>query len=343
MYKVIKNFCSQFAYEPIVENSGQLGKYKKFVVVGMGGSNLVTGLLRLWKPEIAIIIHRDYGLPILPAAVWGETLVIASSYSGNTEETLDGFTVAGENGLARAVITVGGKLLWGAKREGVPYIQLPDTGIQPRSAMGFSFLALLKLVGDKKDLQEVRKLNISLRSDDFEGAGRKLAQKLKSFVPIIYSSTRNEAIAHNWKVRFNETGKIPAFYNVFPELNHNEMTGFDPASLVGMNALRETQPTKSAGFGVSTERKKLQKLFHFIFLRDDDDDPRIQKRMETTAELYKNINFPVEVLKLEGKNQLLKIFSSLVLADWVAYYTAVEYGVEPEQVPMVEKFKKLMI
>lgn len=320
MYKVIKNFSSQFAYEPVVENSGRLGKYKKFVVVGMGGSNLTTGLLQLWKPELAMVIHLDYGLPMLSAEIWKETLVIASSYSGNTEEPLDGFKVAGEKGLARAAISVGGKLLEEAKKEGVPYIQLPDTGIQPRSAAGFSFLALLTIMGEKESLEEARSLHLSLHPEDYEDAGQEFAEKLKGFIPLIYASSRNEALAHNWKVRFNETAKIPAFYNIFPELNHNEMTGFD----------------------IQNSTQLLSQNFLVIILKDKEDHPRIQKRMEMTAELYKQRGLPVEFLEISGKSKLLKIFSSLILADWVAYYMAEQYGVEAEEVPMVEEFKKMM-
>lgn len=318
--EVIRNFGSQFTYQPTLVNGGGLGRYKKFVVVGMGGSNLVTGLLKIWKPELDVISHRDYGLPPLSAEGKEEVLVIAVSYSGNTEETVDGFRVAGERNLPRAAISIGGKLLEEAKKAGAPYIQLFDTKIQPRSAAGFIFLALLKIMGEEKSLGEAEELHLSLRPEDYENAGRKLAKKLKGFVPIVYASLRNKPLAQNWKARFNETGKIPAFYNIFPELNHNEMTGFD--------IQKSTQP--------------LSRNFLVIMLKDAEDHPRIQKRMEMTAELYKNRSLPVEVLKLEGKNKLLKIFSSLVLADWTAYYTAQEYGVEPEQVPMVEEFKDLI-
>lgn len=320
MYEVIKNFCSQFAYKLVVENNGRLGKYKKFVVVGMGGSNLTTGLLQLWKPELDMVVHRDYGLPILSVEVQKEILVIVSSYSGNTEEALDGFKVAGEKGLARAAISIGGKLLAEAKKEGVPYIQLPDTGIQPRSAAGFSFLALLKIIGEEEALEEASGLHLSLHPEDYKDAGQKLAKKLKGFVPLIYTSLRNKPLAQNWKVRFNETAKIPAFYNVFPELNHNEMTGFDIQKLT----------------------KSLSQNFLVIMLKDNEDHPRIQKRMEMTAELYKQRGLPVEFLEVSGKSKLLKFFSSLILADWTAYYIAKGYEVEAEQVPMVEEFKKLM-
>lgn len=318
--ETIKHFSDQFTYSPTIENGERPQWRSKFVVLGMGGSNLTTGLLKVWKPELDVISHRDYGLPALPADILQEVFIIAVSYSGNTEETLDGFRVAGERNLPRSVISTGGKLLEEAKSEGVPYIQLPDTKIQPRSAAGFIFLALLKIMGEGKSLEEARGLNLSLHPEDYENQGRELARKLKGFVPIIYSSLRNKPLAQNWKVRFNETGKIPAFYNVFPELNHNEMTGFD----------------------IQKSTKSLSQNFLAIILKDDQDDPRIQKRMEMTAELYKNRSLPVEVLRLEGKNQLLKIFSSLVLADWTAYYTAQEYGVEAEQVPMVEEFKGLL-
>lgn len=319
--EVIRNFGSQFTYQPTLVNGDGMGRYKKFVVVGMGGSNLVTGLLKVWKPELDVISHRDYGLPPLSVEDWDRAFIVAVSYSGNTEEIIDGFKAAGEKNLPRAVISIGGKLLEEAKKASAPYIQLPDTKIQPRSAAGFIFLALLKIMGEEKSLQEAGGLHLSLRPEDYENAGRKLAKKLKGFVPIIYASSRNKPLAQNWKTRFNETGKIPAFYNVFPELNHSEMTGFD--------IQKSTQP--------------LSKNFLVIMLKDDQDDPRIQKRMEITAELYKNRNLPVEVLKLEGKNKLLKIFSSLVLADWTAYYTAQQYGVEAEQVPMVEEFKRLIV
>ena len=321
MYQVIKNFHTQFEFEPKIENAGSLGKYEKYVVIGVGGSNLVTGLVSMWKPEIDMVIHRSYGLPFLSAQVWQKTLVVASSYSGNTEEPLDGFAEAGKRNLARAVISTGGGLLKSAIEEKVSYIKIPDTGIQPRSAAGFIFLALLKLMGKEKEVTEVRDLRLRLNPQDYEKAGQELAKKIKGFVPLIYASLANEALARNWKVRFNETGKIPAFYNVFPELNHNEMIGLD----------------------VQDSTRPLSQNFLVIILKDEEDDSRIKTRMQVLADLYRKRGLPVKFLDISGKNKLLKIFSSLVLADWTAYYTAQEYGVEAEQVPMVEEFKKLIV
>src|SRR3989344_4288396 len=224
----IINFPKQFLFEPKIENQGKLklAKFKKFIVCGMGGSHLSGDLVKLWKPGLDIIIYSDYGLPPLGRREKKNTLVIASSYSGNTEETIDAFRTAVRNKISVAAISTGGKLLELAQKYRIPYIKLPDTGIQPRMATGLGFRAFLKVLGEKKALIESAKLAYSLKPLKLENQGRNLAKKLKGFVPVIYSSQRNSAIAYNWKIKFNETGKIPAFYNILPELNHNEMTGF---------------------------------------------------------------------------------------------------------------------
>src|SRR3989344_9035331 len=227
MRDAIKNFHTQFEYEPKVANGEKLKSYQKYVVLGMGGSHLAADLLRLWDPNLDVVVRSDYGLPPLSDSDWEKTLVIASSYSGNTEEPLDGFQQAQEQGLAVAAIAVGGELLRLAKEAKVPYIQLPDTGIQPRSALGFSLKAFFKLLGEETALSELTSLAEILNPELLEKEGHDLARILKDKVPVIYASARNEAIAYNWKIKFNETGKIPAFYNVIPELNHNEMTRFD--------------------------------------------------------------------------------------------------------------------
>lgn len=320
MSDAIKNFAKQFAFEPIIENGEKFIVKKKVIVAGMGGSALAAGLLKTWNPNLTLSIHKDYGLPFISDSEKKDTLVIASSYSGNTEETLDAYQQAGIQGIARVAIAVGAKLIQAAQKDNSPYIQLPNTGIQPRSALGFSFKAHLKLLGFSDALKEISALSKELNPGAFENDGKKLAHTLNGFIPIMYSSARNESIAYNWKIKFNETGKIPAFYNILPELNHNEMTGFD----------------------VQTSSRFFAEKFFFIFLRDRADHPRIVKRMEILEKLYQDRKLPVRVIDLEGAHPFYKIFSSLVLADWTALYTAEQYGLESEQVPMVEEFKKLV-
>ena len=338
IYDAIKNFNKQFEYEPKIENESNWKKFDKFVVAGMGGSNLTAGLVKICQPEIQILNHKDYGLPDLLDEEWSRTLVIASSYSGNTEETLDAYEEAGRRGFARVAISIGGKLLELAKKDGVPYVQMPDTGIQPRSALGYSFKGMLKLMGEEGALKEVSELAYTFKPEEWEKEGQNLAQKLKGKIPIIYSSWRNFPIAYSWKIKFNETAKIPAFHNFFPELNHTEMTGFDPVRAL---TAAPGQPI-SNGTSSLEERKKLNSLLHFIFLKDKDDHPRIQKRMDVTEKMYKARGLPVEILGLHGENVFYKIFSSLILVDWASYYLGENYGVETEQVPMVETFKGLL-
>ncbi|MBI3115000.1 MAG: hypothetical protein HYZ09_00725 [Candidatus Kerfeldbacteria bacterium] len=319
MQDAIKGFAKQFAFTPVVAN-GPVPRKPHTIVLGMGGSHLAADILAAWQPERSLTIHSDYGLPPLPPSVLKDSLVIASSYSGNTEEVLDGFAKAQQQGLAVAALAVGGKLLELANQNNVPYVQLPDTGIQPRSALGFSLLALLKLMGNEEGLQEAAKLSQTLKPEKLEPEGRALAEQFRGKVPVIYASTPNRAIAYNWKIKLNETGKIPAFMNVIPELNHNEMNGFD-----ARDASRE-----------------LSRQFAFIFLRDRNDHSRNQKRFEVVRQQYENRGFPVTILELKGKTPLEKIFRSLLVADWFAVHTAESYGLESEQVPMIEEFKQLI-
>jgi len=309
------------SYQPEIENQENLIKKSGLVIVGMGGSNLAPGLLQIWKPNLNITIWRDYGLPDWTPEKLKDKLIVLSSYSGNTEETIDAFKTARERNLPMAVISTGGKLLSLAIENSVPYIKLPDTGIQPRSALGLSVKAFLKLMGEEGELEKINELAESLKPKDYEKDGKMLAEKVKNHIPVIYASKCNSSLAYGWKIKFNETGKIPAFYNVFPELNHNEMNGFD----------------------VKNANKALCNKFYFIFLKDKEDDPRILKRMEVLEKLYEQRGLRIEKLELGEGNVWRKIFSSLVLADWTAYYTALEYGLESEQVSMVEEFKKLIL
>ena len=316
MYESIKNFSKQLEYKPEIINSDNSNKYERFIFVGMGGSALAPDLLRVTNPELDILIHRDYGLPDLPDKVLQNSLIILNSYSGNTEEVLDAFKLALGKGLSLVAVSIGGKLLELARQSAIPYVEMPDWGLEPRMALGINLRALLRVLGQDKALDTLSEV----RLNDFEKIGKELAKKLRGFVPIIYSSRKNGPIAYTWKVKINETAKKPSFSNVFPELNHNEM----------------------AGFHVGEVSKLLSQNFHFIFLKDTADSPRISKRMEITAKLFQKQKLSVETIELGGDNVFAKTFSSLQLADWVSYYIAKEYGVDPTDISAIEEFKKLI-
>lgn len=320
MRDTIVNFHTQFEFEPKILNEENLGDPKSYIICGMGGSNLAGDLLEIVSPGTDVYSHRDYGLPPWSDARLKGSLVILSSYSGTTEETLSSYWTAKPKGLSMAIVSAGWRLLEFAKHDKLPYIEIPDTKIQPRMATGFNFLALLALMRKVGELADARMLAGLLKPVEYEEAGRALAKKIRGKVPIIYSSRRNRGLSYNWKIKFNETGKIPAFANVLPELNHNEMTGFD----------------------VTGKTRPLSENFHFIFLRDSADSEKIQKRMDILAKLYRDRRLLVEEVVVEGDTPYKKIFSSLILADWTALYTGESYGAETAEVPMVEEFKKLI-
>lgn len=320
MRDAIINFPKQFAFEPNVHFQENLFKTNKFLLCGMGGSHLAADLCPMFNSGVDLLIHSDYGLPRLSEEEISNRLIIASSYSGTTEEVLDGFQLALQKRLPCAVITTGGILLDIAKKHQTPFVQMPDKGIQPRSALGLSFRSLLALIGDRKTLQETRVLSEILDPLHDELRGKELAVSMKDKIPILVASAKNRPIAYHWKTKMNETGKIPAFFNVIPELNHNEMNGFD----------------RKGGAGELSER------FYFIFLLDNEDHPKNQRRMKILKQLYEERGLPVIEIEMKGRTLGEKIFSSTMLADWISLAIAELYGCESERVPLVQKFKEMM-
>lgn len=320
MRDAILNFPQQFLYEPHIANGSLPVGLDHYVVLGMGGSALAAGLLQAAHGDRSVVVHRDYALPHIPSHTRERTLIIASSYSGNTEEVIHGFEAALVAKLPVIAISTGGRLLELARKHRVPYIELPTVGLQPRMALGYSMQALLAVMDDRVGLAVTRALADDLRPHLFDGVGETLASQLRGAIPVVYTSTRYASLGYIWKIKFNETGKIPAFTNVVPELNHNEMTGFDVA------------PSTIA----------LAKPFHFLFLRAPDDDARVARRMEVLERLYRDRGLAVTTVALRGDNIYERLFSSVLSADWTAYHLALHYGSDPTNVPMVEEFKKLI-
>ncbi len=316
----IIGFTDQCLYEPSIEGVFRTTAATRFLIVGMGGSHLAADIVQKARPDVAIRIHSDYDVPPLSAAEQAETLVILSSYSGNTEEVLSAAERGLEQGLTMGVIAVGGKLIEFARAHQLPYIQLPKTGIQPRSALGFSVRALQKMMGLETDLQTTRALATTLQWSVARTIGESLATQLYNTVPIIYTSTAYAPIGYNWKIKFNENVKIPAFCNQVPELNHNEMNGFD----------------------VVDSTRGLMTGFTFIFLQAATDHPHNKKRFTALRKLYEARNLRVLTVEITGENFYEQVFSSLLIADWVTVHLAQYYGQDAEQVPMVEEFKKII-
>lgn len=309
-------FNEQFNFQPEIVNSQKLkGNYKNFILAGMGGSHLAAGLFHIFRPGINLYIHKDYGLPPYEGSFMQESLLIASSYSGNTEEVVDFAAEAYAKGYDLAIITTGGKLLDFAKENELPYIVLPQTGIQPRTALGFSSLALASLV-EPDLIPELQSLADVLGDESIREQAKELSEGLTSKIPIIYSSAQNKALSYIWKITMNETAKIESYFNIFPELNHNEMQSFEKDS------------------------QNIDVSRHFIIIHDSNDEPRIELRMKTTENLYQEQGHTVSSIFLEGESTTEKVFRSVLLANWTAFYIASSRGAEAEQVPLIEEFKK---
>jgi glucose/mannose-6-phosphate isomerase len=328
LYDVIKNIPDQLLTGlEIAKDVKVEGKFKAIEISGMGGSSLPANILRIYLHDLfrkntsanhrfGIFQNRSYRLP--PES-FDECLNIISSYSGNTEETLASFEEVLEHKLPCIGIAAGGKVAEMCRENNVPFVLMPppEKILQPRMALACNFSAVFQvlinsgMVEDKrKDFEEaVSKLKES--GQMFEEQGKKIAEKIVGKTPVVYGSTRFKSLAMIWKIMFNENAKTPAFWNFFPELNHNEMIGF-------------TKP---------------QGKFHLIVLRDQEVDPRILKRMQITTNILKKYGTDSTIVDMPEGGMLFQIFATLQIGCWASYYLALKYGINPTPVEMVEELK----
>ncbi|OGZ72399.1 MAG: bifunctional phosphoglucose/phosphomannose isomerase [Candidatus Staskawiczbacteria bacterium RIFCSPLOWO2_01_FULL_38_12b] len=305
----------------LAKNINIENNFSNVIICGIGGSALPGDILNtIVNAPIPISLHRSYNLPTQANE---KSLVICISYSGNTEEPLSALQEAITRKLPIICMASGGQIEMLCLKNNIPFVKIPS-GIQPRSATGYIFSALVKILANAKIIddmsseilrtsKQLQEINTSL-----ENEGNKLAKKLSKKIPVIYSSDSLKNLAMVWKIKFNENSKIPAFYNYFPELNHNEMVGYTGLKKLGI------------------------KNFFVIILQDKSEHPRILKRMELTTNIIKKSGAKVEIIGIKDGSPLFKIFSSLLLGDWVSYYLAMENDTDPTPVSMVEEFKKLM-
>ena len=298
----------------------------KVIILGMGGSAIGGDLVRslaLAEAGIPVIVHRDYGLP---SFVDDRTLVIASSYSGNTEETLSGFEPSLKTGAKKLVMTTGGTLNELAEANNLPVYKI-EYKAQPRAALGFSFLPTLGVlqklgfISDKSaDIDEtVRVLeNLSAKLDEksplASNPAKQLAQRLYGKLSVVYGAGILAEAAHRWKTQINENGKAWAFYEVFPELNHNATVGFP-------------LPKEIAG------------RVRVIMLRSPLFNERVKLRYEVTAELLERAGVAYEYVDSIGESPLCQMMSTVMMGDFTSYYLAILYKVDPSPVDVISYLK----
>ncbi len=304
------------------------GDFDKIMISGMGGSALPGNLFRIYlndlfrkngKKPLPVFQNRFYGLP--PES-FDRCLNFVCSYSGNTEETLEAFEEAIGSGLPTIGLSAGGKLEERCRETGTPHVKLPmpSPDFQPRIGTGYFFGALFAILANHGLIPDARAEvlasadRLSDRLLDIEARGKEIAADLAGKTPVVYASVKYKAVAMVWKIKLNENAKTPAFWNFFPELNHNEMVGF-------------TNP---------------QADFTVVMLRDKEDHPRNLKRFDVTAALLREEGIPVRIVDMDGGDVFGNIFGSILLSDFASYHLALRYGIDPTPVDMVERLKKML-
>jgi glucose/mannose-6-phosphate isomerase len=302
-------------------------KIDKVVVLGMGGSAIGGSLLRNFASRLTrpiIFVTRDYDLP---SFVDDRTLVIASSYSGNTEETLSVFSQALKLKCKKLAMTSGGKLKALAEEAKVP-VFLIDVVSQPRAALGYSFIpliAFLQKLGFLKDktaeveamIQDLERLveEFNETVPTSSNRAKQLAAKLQGKIAVIYGAGIISAVARRWKTQINENSKTWAFYEIFSELNHNAVVGYQ-------------SPPEMAS------------KIHVVLLRCPSLHPRNLIRYQITSELLKQNNVSHEIIDSQGKGELSQMMSLIYLGDWTSYYLAILNDTDPTPVKVIDYLKK---
>lgn len=320
----------QAAYNAEVQSSDHDDRVlTNIIVTGMGGSALAALLAKVWLRHdihIPIEIIRGYELP---ASLGRSTLVIASSYSGNTEETLSALQQSIEADAQIGIIASGGQLLERANERGIAHVALP-TGLQPRMAVIYNLRALTALlesfgiVSDK--LQEIEAtaqwLNDETSAWNAEvptehNYAKQLADEAVGKTAVFYGGALTAPLAYKWKISWNENAKNVAFWNEYPEFNHNEFMGWG------------SHP--------------IEKPFAVFDLISNLEHSQILKRFEISDRLLSGRRPKAHVLHLSGSTLLEQLLWGSILADYVSIYVAILNGVDPTPVALIEQLKKELV
>jgi len=302
-------------------------KPQTIIMAGMGGSAIGGELLKDWsrdKTAVPIEVCREY---TLPAYADKNTLVFVVSYSGETEESLRIFLDAIKRKCRIACISSGGTLQQFAEKLSLPHLRVPS-GMAPRATLPYLFvppLVMLEKIGlvkgvtrevseTIKTLKQVSEANSPEKplKDNFS---KTLASNISGTIPVVYGFGFYRAVAQRFKTQFNENSKVPAKWEFFPELNHNEIVGWEAV-------------------------KELAKCFSVILIRDDDEPEAIRMRIEATKELIREQSIKNFEVRSLGKNMLAKMASVICIGDFTSVYLAVLRRIDPTPVKTISLLKE---
>jgi len=318
-----------FHYRQAEKNSRKLSlnypKPDNIIVTGMGGSAIGGELLKDWaknKIDIPIEINRDYSLPLYANR---KSLVMVLSYSGETEESLSSFLDALKKDCMLCCISSGGNLINYAKRAEIPYLTVPS-GMPPRAALPYMLTPLLialeksSLFHVSNELDEAIEILDQISTENSyniptnKNYSKTMALKIGSSVPVIYGFGIYNSVARRFKQQFNENSKIPSRWDVFSELNHNEIVGWEQIG-------------------------KFSKIYSAIFLRDRTEPIQIKSRIELTKSLLPIPSKTFEVWS-KGKSDLSKMLSMICIGDFTSVYHALMNEIDPTPVNIITQLKE---
>jgi glucose/mannose-6-phosphate isomerase len=304
------------------------GSLRQIVICGMGGSAIGADLVSAAVMDtcpVPIFVHRDYGLPGF--AKGPETLVICSSHSGNTEETLDAFDVAVKNGCRVLAISTGGELAEQVRDAGFPVWQFAHNG-QPRAAVGYSFglilgsLSRFGLVPDASEdivgaVKAMKSQSAALTAESPipRNPAKRLAGQLMGRWVTVLGAGALAPVARRWKGQLNEVAKAVANFEFLPEANHNTLAGIlYPPEVVPPHVIS-------------------------LFLRAPSDHPRNRLRLDITRRTYMLEGLNADGYTAKGDSTIAHIWTALHFGDYMAYYLAIAYGVDPTPVDALVNLK----
>jgi glucose/mannose-6-phosphate isomerase len=321
MDDLIQGFTAQLKRAIEIGEAAKIGKNKfpirNILISGLGGSGIGgTILANVLRDDVAmpIIVNKEYQIP---AFVNENSLVIISSYSGNTEETLSALMQAFKKNAQIVCITSGGLVQEYSETNDIDYV-LIDGGAPPRSAFGQSFVQLLYIMfhlglledGFKQYLQDAITL-LDAEEEAIKIQAKEIAQKLNGKIPVIYSDAKFEGVSIRFRQQINENSKMLCWHHVVPEMNHNELVGW---------------------------REKNEQIA-VVFIRNNKDFERNQERMEFTKEVVSEYASEVVEIYSKGDYDLVRSLYLIHITDWVSYYLAEIKGVDAVEVNVITKLK----
>lgn len=321
MKQRIQNFTQQLAEAIVIGEKASFTKPKNdirnILVTGLGGSGIGgTIISQICEKELTVPLNvsKDY---FIPGYVNEHSLVIVSSYSGNTEETNEALQAALNQKAKIVCVTSGGKVLEIAKENNLDHIVIPG-GMPPRSCLGYSltqlFYALHGMNLISANFKKQLKASVDLldaEEENIKQDAHMLAKNLVGKIPVIYAAANYEGVAVRLRQQINENSKMLCWHHVFPEMNHNELVGW-------------------------TEKHEDVAV---IIMRNEDDYFRTQKRMDICKEIFKKYTPHIFEIPGKGNSQLEKAMYHIHFGDWVSWYVSEIKGIDATEVKVIDYLK----